>query len=51
MALDPARLVGDIATLTAELALARAQNADDAATIAHQKLEIANGLLLPRQAA
>jgi hypothetical protein len=31
----------DIATLRAELALARAQNADDAATIAAQNLEIA----------
>jgi transposase len=31
----------DIETLRAELALARAQNADDAATIARQKLEIA----------
>ena len=31
----------DIATLRAELALARAQNADDAATIARQNLEIA----------
>jgi transposase len=41
MALDPTRLANDIATLTAELALARAQNADDAAMIAHQKLEIA----------
>ena len=31
----------DLATLKAELALARARNADDAATIARQKLEIA----------
>jgi hypothetical protein len=31
----------DIATLRAELALARARNADDAATIARQNLEIA----------
>ena len=31
----------DIATLQAELALARARNADDAAMIAAQKLEIA----------
>ena len=41
MALDPTQLANDVATLTAELAVARAQNADDAATIAHQKLEIA----------
>ena len=31
----------NLATLKAELALARARNADDAATIARQKLEIA----------
>jgi len=31
----------DIATLRAELALARAKSSDDAATIAQQKLEIA----------
>ena len=31
----------DLATLKAELALARARNADDAATIARQKFEIA----------
>jgi len=37
----PDDLPDDIATLRAELALARAKNADDAATIAHQKLEIA----------
>ena len=30
----------DLATLKAELALARARNADDAATIARQKLEL-----------
>ena len=37
----PPDLPDDIATLKAELALARARMADDAATIAHQKLEIA----------
>ena len=37
----PPDLPDDIATLKAELALARARMADDAATIAHQKLQIA----------
>jgi transposase len=37
----PPDLPDDVATLRAELAFARARNADDAATIARQKLEIA----------
>jgi transposase len=41
MALEPAQLPDDIATLKAVLAVALAQNADDAAMIAHQRLEIA----------
>ena len=38
---QPPDLPDDIATLRAELTLARAQLADDAATIARQNLEIA----------
>ena len=38
---QPSDLPDDIATLKAELALARAQLADDAAIIARQNLEIA----------